>query len=86
MTVYVDKEQLRMGAEVTRLFGECIKRLGCKTCGIGLAIDTVGRKYGNVPFDWAGKEAKKCGHRCSNTNWTDEPKPAPPVEDNDNEW
>lgn len=79
-------EEWRLGREVTRLYPQCRKQVDCKTCAIGMAVDLVARKYGKVAFDWRGEAAKKCGHRCSATTWTEGPKPALPKDDGDAEW
>lgn len=42
----------KMGNEVGRLAFPIGRLVGCMTCGIGLAIDAVGERWGEEPYDW----------------------------------
>jgi hypothetical protein len=74
--------EVEMGREVALMQFGMGKELGCWTCGIGKAIDIVGRKYGEPPYDWAGERARDMvspggggpvRHICKNTTWDKEP-------------
>lgn len=52
---------LKMSAEVARLTPRLGAILGCSTCGMGLAIDIVGARWGEPSHDWLGGSF---GHVC----------------------
>lgn len=52
---------LKMSAEVARLTPRLGAILGCSTCGMGLAIDIVGARWGEPSHDWLGGSF---GHAC----------------------
>jgi hypothetical protein len=55
---------LKMSAEVARLTPRLGTILGCSTCGMGLAIDIVGNRWGEPSHDWLGGSF---GHACAVT-------------------
>lgn len=55
---------LKMSAEVARLTPRLGAILGCSTCGMGLAIDIVGARWGEPSHDWLGGSF---GHACAVT-------------------
>jgi hypothetical protein len=55
---------LKMSAEVARLTPRLGVILGCSTCGMGLAIDIVGARWGEPSHDWLGGSF---GHACAVT-------------------
>jgi hypothetical protein len=76
---------IRMGREVGQSARRFATALGCMTCGIGKAIDVVGRRWGNPPYDWAGSRARDMvspgtpgpvEHMCKNTTWNLTSKPS----------
>ena len=53
----------KMGREVGLIAAKCQRAVRCAPCGIGIAVDVVGRRYGEEPYDW---RAKHDGHDCAN--------------------
>lgn len=64
------RHEIPAGREVGQIAAKLSLAMGCNPCGIGKAIDIVGERWGEPPFDWAGAEAQKVGHRCKNTTWS----------------
>ena len=56
--------EMRMGAEVGQVAAKLSKILECSTCGIGIGVDMVGKRWGEDPYDWQGK---RFGHECKVT-------------------
>lgn len=50
-----------MGAEVSFVAFKLASAVGCLSCGIGIAVDMVGGRWGEEPYDWEGK---RFGHAC----------------------
>lgn len=55
---------LRMGSEVAHVAFRLAAAVGCVSCGIGIGIDMVGKRWGEEPYDWKGDRFK---HECSVT-------------------
>lgn len=55
---------MRMGAEVGQVAARLGTALECVTCGIGIAVDMVGKRWGEDPYDWKGE---RFGHECKLT-------------------
>lgn len=53
----------KMGREVGLIVWTMAKAVGCQPCGIGIAVDLVGRRWGEEPYDW---RANHNGHDCEN--------------------
>lgn len=72
--------EVLMGREVSKVASQFSIALGCSACGVGKAIDVVGRRWSAPPYDWAGAEAKRNGqHICPNTTWNLTEKPTRPI-------
>lgn len=70
LTANEQRRELLMGREVGFLARRFGRELGCLTCGIGRAVDFVGRRWGQGGFDWTGEAARDAGeHICRNTTW-----------------
>ena len=54
----------KMSMEVGQIASKLSEILGCPICGMGLAIDIVGARWGEPPHDWLGGKA---GHVCAIT-------------------
>lgn len=52
------------GKAVSQITRRCGQIAGCMVCGIGIAIDVVGIKMGEPPYDWMGS---RFGHECALT-------------------
>lgn len=52
----------RMGAEVGQVAAKLSRAVECSTCGIGIAVDMVGKRWGEDPYDWKGE---RFGHECN---------------------
>ena len=50
-----------MSAEVALLASDIGEIVNCVTCGIGIAVDIVGRRWQQPPYDWAGE---RFNHSC----------------------
>jgi len=59
------KESWQAGREIGMICWRLGQALGCMTCGIGVAIDEVGRRYGEEPYNWRDLDASG-GHDCEN--------------------
>ncbi len=57
---------LRMGSEVGHVAGKLAVALGCSSCGIGIAVDMVGKRWGEEPYDWKGERFNP-PHACAVT-------------------
>lgn len=44
--------EVKMGNEVGSIVSKMARAVGCSTCGIGIAVDVVGERYGRAPFAW----------------------------------
>jgi hypothetical protein len=79
------RQEMLMGREVGKVARQLSQALGCGTCGIGKAVDIVGQRWGLVPYDWAGEEARRAGeHICQNTTWNLTRQPTRKI--NPSEW
>lgn len=56
----------RMGAEVGQVAAKLGKIVECWTCGIGIGVDMVGKRWGEEPYDWQGKRFDP-PHECDVT-------------------
>jgi hypothetical protein len=69
--------ELQLGREIAFEVNDHVRRLGCKTCGIGAAIRQIEERHDIWPlFDWAGAAAKKAQHACRYTTWDKRPVPS----------
>lgn len=70
------RDELRIGREIAFEVNDQVRRLKCKTCGIGAAIRQVEERHDLWPlFDWQDEAAKKAQHACPNTTWDKRPVP-----------
>lgn len=53
-----------MGQEVGQVASKLAAAVECVTCGIGIGIDMVGKRWGQMPYDWQGK---RFDHACKVT-------------------
>lgn len=54
----------RMATEVSHVAAKITRAIDCATCGTGIAIDMVGERWGEPPYDWKGE---RFGHACAVT-------------------
>src|SRR3954464_8092917 len=65
----IHRNEMLMGREMGQITYKLGQALGCNVCGVGKALDIIGQRWGFVPYDWAGEEARRMNHRCKNTTW-----------------